>query len=78
MKARATADNAPPLLKRVNFVWYAVVLAAVLFVAWLSLTGVLPSMVLLLDFFVFFFWLFSLVFALYERFIKKPRVVDYR
>jgi hypothetical protein len=78
MKARATADNAPPLLKRVNFIWYPVTLAAILVVAWLCLSNVLPAMLLLLDFFALFFWLFSLAFALYERFVKKPRVVDYR
>jgi hypothetical protein len=78
MKTRSTADNAPPLLKRVNFLWYPVILAAILIVGWLCLIGVLPAMLLLLDLFGFCFWLFSLAFALYERFIKRPRVVDFR
>ena len=78
MKSRSIADNAPPLLKRVNFLWYPLILVAILAVGWLCLTGTLPAMLMLLDLFAFCFWLFSLAFALYERFLKKPRVVDYR
>jgi hypothetical protein len=78
MKARATAENAPPLLKRVNFVWYAVLLVPILAVGWLSLNGTLPGMALIVAIFGLCFWLFSLAFALYERFVKKQRVVDYR
>ncbi len=76
MKARATADNAPQLITRVNFAWYAAALAAILALGWLSLSGVLPAMVLLLDMFLLIFWLFSLGFALYERFIRKRPLHD--
>ena len=78
MKSRSIADNAEPLIKRVNFIWYPIALVAIVAVGWLCLTGRLPAMLLLLDIFAFCFWLFSLGFALYERFIKKKRVVDYR
>jgi hypothetical protein len=78
MKARSTADNAPPLIRRVTFVWYPVALAAILVIGWLCLAGVLPAMLILLDAFLLVFWVFSLGFALYASFVKKPRVVDYR
>jgi hypothetical protein len=78
MKARSIADNAPPLIRRVNFVWYPLALVAILALGWLSLAGVLPAMLLLIDVFLLFFWVFSLGFALYERFVRKKRVVDYR
>jgi hypothetical protein len=78
MKARSIADNAPPLIRRVNFVWYVVALVGILALGWLTLTGVLPGMVLLLDLFLLVFWVFSLGFALYERFVRKARVAEDR
>jgi hypothetical protein len=78
MKARSIADNAPPLIRRVNFVWYPLALAAIVAIGWLSLEGVLPGMLLFLDVFFLFFWVFSLGFALYERFVRKKRAMDDR
>jgi hypothetical protein len=71
MKMPSTADNAPPLLRRINFLWYAVALLPILAALWYSLIGVLPPLVAVFAFFALVFWFFSLLFALWERFVKK-------
>lgn len=63
--------NTPPLLASVSLVWYLVVLVPILGIGWLSLKAMLPAYGLIISIFLFCFWLFSLLFALYEKFVRR-------
>lgn len=72
---RAPNPNAPPLLKEVRLLWYVMALVPIAAALYLGVTGVLPQFVAVLAIFVFFFWLFSFLFALYEKFVRKNRSI---
>jgi hypothetical protein len=74
---RSTNENAPPLLRRVNLLWYPVLLVPILGALYLGLNGTLPAMTAVISFFLFCFWFFSLCFALYEK-LRKRKPVDFR
>jgi hypothetical protein len=74
----AAKDNAPPALARVHLVWYPLALLPILLLGGLGLVGIVPQILVLFAFFFFCFWLFSLGFALYERFVRKRRAVSFR
>ena len=55
----------PEPITRINLAWYAVTLVPIAVLFYLSATGVLPALGLLLALFFAMFWLFSFLFALY-------------
>jgi hypothetical protein len=72
---RAPNPNTPPLLSSVRLVWYVVALVPIAALLWLGITGVLPFYVAILAIFAFFFWVFSFLFALYEKFVRRNESV---
>ena len=64
----ATASTA-----RINFLYYALALAAILALGYATLSAWLPAPVLLLVAFAAIFWLFSFVFALVATLRRKSR-----
>ena len=68
---RQSGSNAPRL-ERVNFLWYALTLVAILAVAYMVLSGWLPGVLIFLLAFAAIFWLFSFVFALYST-LRRAR-----
>jgi hypothetical protein len=69
---RRQSGNNTPRLERVNFLWYALTLVAILGVAYMVLSGWLPGALLFLVVFAVIFWLFSFVFALYST-LRRAR-----
>lgn len=63
--------NNQDLVRRVNFVWYPLTLLPLLVLLYLGFTGALPFYVVILGLFLGFFWIFSLIFALYETFKRR-------
>ena len=55
----------PEPITEVNLVWYAVFAVPIAVLFYLSATGVLPALGLLLALFFAMFWLFSFLFSLY-------------
>ena len=72
MSGPKTGNNVD-LLRSINLVWYAVALVPIVLVFCLSLTGVLPIFGLVIAIFAFSFWLFSLIFALYNLLMGRGR-----
>jgi hypothetical protein len=60
------------LLRRVNLTWYPLTLLPILALLVAAASGYLPPLLALLALFLFFFWLSSLGFALYQR-LRKPK-----
>lgn len=63
------------LLRRVNLLWYPLTLLPIVALLLAALSGYLPALLALPALFLFFFWLSSLAFALYQRLrkTKDPR-----
>jgi hypothetical protein len=68
---RAPNPNTPPLLRSVRLVWYFVALVPIVALVYLGITGVIPFYLAMLAIFAFFFWVFSFLFALYEKFVRR-------
>ncbi len=64
-------ENRPDLLRGLNLIWYPITLVPILALAWLGWSGVLPGWALMFSIFFGFFWLFSLLFALYVTWTKR-------
>lgn len=61
----------PILVRSVNFVWYPLMLVPILALLYFSFSGALPALVAPLALFAIVFWLCSLGFALWVRFIRR-------
>lgn len=70
---RRRAGIATASTGRVNFLYYALALAAILALGYATLSDWLPAPVLLLVAFAAIFWLFSFVFALVATLRRKSR-----
>lgn len=62
----------PVLIRRVHLIWYPLTLLPILALFFAAATGYLPPLIALVALFLFFFWLSSLAFALYQR-LRKPK-----
>ena len=60
------------IVKRINFVWYPLILLPLVALFLGAAYGYLPFWFGLIAFFGLMFWLFSLLFALYSLFRKPP------
>jgi hypothetical protein len=60
------------LVKRVNFIWYPLLLLPLLALFAAAASGYLPYWFALIAVFGLVFWLFSLLFALYSLFRRPP------
>ena len=69
---RRQSGTNTPRLERVNFLWYALTLVAILALAYMVLSGWLPGVLIFLVVFAVIFWLFSFVFALYTT-LRRAR-----
>ena len=67
-------DKRPVMIRKVNLIWYPLTLVPLLAVLYFSFAGALPALVAPVALFFFFFWLFSLGFALYSKFRKPPEL----
>jgi hypothetical protein len=59
------------MIEKVNWWWYLVPIAPILFVGYAALMTWLPSWALLVAVFAFFMWLFSLVFTLFRTVMQR-------
>ena len=57
----------PVLIRRVRLIWYPLTLLPILALFLASGAGYLPPLLAMVALFLFFFWLSSLGFALYQR-----------
>ena len=64
-------NNNQDLVRRVNLAWYPLTLLPLVIVLYLGFTGALPFYVVIFGLFLGFFWIFSLIFALYEKFKRR-------
>ncbi len=63
----------PPMtLRSVNLLWYPLALIPIVLLAAAALGRVLPLIVLPIVLFLFFFWIFSLGFAVYAK-TRRPK-----
>ena len=69
---RRRAGTNTPRVERVNFLWYALTLAAILALAYMVLSGWLPGALIFLVVFAVIFWIFSFTFALYTT-LRRAR-----
>lgn len=63
--------NREIIVRRVNLLWYPVALVPILLLAYAALQNWVPGLLIVLAAFAFFFWLFSLGFAIWSLF-RKP------
>ncbi len=66
-----TGSNTPRA-ERVNFLWYGLTLVALVALAYMTLQGVLPGVLLFLVIFAAIFWIFSFAFAVYST-LRRAR-----
>ena len=62
----------PVLIRSVSLLWYPLTLLPILALLFAALAGYLPPLVAMVALFLFFFWLSSLGFALYQR-LRQPK-----
>ncbi|HEV7277844.1 MAG TPA: hypothetical protein VGN80_16310 [Devosiaceae bacterium] len=62
----------PVLIRSVSLLWYPLTLLPILALLYAAMSGYLPPLVAMVAMFLFFFWLSSLGFALYQR-LRKPK-----
>ena len=62
----------PVLVRSVHLIWYPLTLLPIVALFFAAGAGYLPPLVALAALFLFFFWLSSLGFALYQR-LRKPK-----
>lgn len=64
--------NRPLLVGKVNLWWYAIALPPILALLYLGFSGILSPLIALLGLFAFFFWLSSLILAIWGL-LRKPK-----
>jgi len=69
----AELKNKPVLVGKVDLWWYGIALLPILALIYLGFSGILSQFIGLLGLFAFFFWLFSLVFAIASKLRKRPK-----
>lgn len=67
------SSQKPILVKEVNLIWYPLALLPIVALVYFSFNGTLPQMVGMIAIFLLIFWIFSFIFAVVGKLMRRKK-----